>query len=726
MNLDTRLYDLLPALYRLRDAAQAGSMLSQPELDALKAKGLSPEDVVHGPLKALMAILADQMAVVEENLEQLYDDQFIETCTEWVVPYIGQLVGSRDLIPIPDAAMSQRAEVANTISYRRRKGTPAILEQLARDVTGWDANVVEYFERLATTQYMNHLRPQNRSFTGIRHWEPLSFIGTPFDRTAHTADVRHIANSRGKYNIPNIGIFLWRLKSYSIGRCPAFEVDNLRYAFDPLGESRPLFTNAVAEAEITHLAERLNVPMPLNRRIVSAHLDEYYGPGKSFTIYVDNKRVPDVYNPGQALENVISICDLSDIKDNSGNVIGWAHQPANGEKIAIDPELGRIAFPPDKVPSTVETEYHYAFSAEIGGGGYERKQTFTQNYQAIVTVSEKPPSPTNFNNIQAALDDLVIKLSANAEFHIGVVEIEDNRTYTENLTININAGKTIEIRAIDEKRPIIRANTHNVITVVADQDSSLILNGLLIKSLCTTSSAITSLNNTIILRHSTVVPRTPGINNAYWPALDINSAGTEIVIEKSIVAALEVNENAILRIADSIVDGGKPEWVAISADGSDDPAAPVHIENSTIIGKVNTRIMELASNSIFYAQLDTSNAPNPDPWLQSVKAQRLQTGCARFSWFPIGSRIPAPYKCQPTLLANADRIVPIFNSMQYGDPDYCQLSQLTATEILRGADDESEMGVFHQLYMPQRLANLNTRLEEYLRFGMEAGIFFAS
>ena len=36
------------------------------------------------------------------------------------------------------------AEVAHTIGYRRRKGTAAVLEQLARDVTGWPAaRVVE-------------------------------------------------------------------------------------------------------------------------------------------------------------------------------------------------------------------------------------------------------------------------------------------------------------------------------------------------------------------------------------------------------------------------------------------------------------------------------------------------------------------------------------------------------------------------------------------------------
>src|ERR1700730_3536765 len=127
-----RLYSLLPAVYRLHDEQQGG------------------------PLRALMSLIAQEFEALEENVEQLYDDQFIETCEDWVAPYIGDLIGYRPLHGVFPAVASPRAEVANTIGYRRRKGTAAMLEQLARDVTGWPARTVEFFEQLATTQYMNH------------------------------------------------------------------------------------------------------------------------------------------------------------------------------------------------------------------------------------------------------------------------------------------------------------------------------------------------------------------------------------------------------------------------------------------------------------------------------------------------------------------------------------------------------------------------------------------
>src|SRR5262245_18228403 len=236
----TPIYNLLPAIYRIRDA-EGGE-----------------------PLKAFLSVIAEQMAVLDENLAQSYDDLFIETCAPWVVPYIGDLIGYRTIKGIPAKISSPRAEVANTIAYRRRKGTASMLEQLARDVTAWDARVVEFFQLLATTQYMNHLGPRNLYAPDLRKWEPLERLGTGFETTARTLEVRRIASGRGKYNISDIGIFLWRLHAYSLADSPAAKLDNRRYCFSPFGNNTPLFNSAVTETEITHLATSQNVPVPLS------------------------------------------------------------------------------------------------------------------------------------------------------------------------------------------------------------------------------------------------------------------------------------------------------------------------------------------------------------------------------------------------------------------------------------------------------------------------------
>ena len=136
MSFDAQtIFELLPAIYRMRDAEQGG------------------------PLRQLIGVIAEQVAVLEEDIEQLYDDQFIETCADWVVPYLGELIGYRQLHGSTPQIRSPRAEVADTIRLRRSKGTAATLAQLARDVTGWDACAIEMFTRLAATQFINHPRP---------------------------------------------------------------------------------------------------------------------------------------------------------------------------------------------------------------------------------------------------------------------------------------------------------------------------------------------------------------------------------------------------------------------------------------------------------------------------------------------------------------------------------------------------------------------------------------
>src|SRR5947209_16842843 len=143
------LYNLLPAIYRIRDLEQSGDVLPISDLRSNVDK-----DKPKLPLQALLKVIVEQVAIFEENLAQLYDDQFIETCAEWVIPYIGDLVGARGIYTPPGSGLSQRAEVANTLRYRRRKGTVAVLEELAANVTRWPAHAVEFFQRLVTTQYM--------------------------------------------------------------------------------------------------------------------------------------------------------------------------------------------------------------------------------------------------------------------------------------------------------------------------------------------------------------------------------------------------------------------------------------------------------------------------------------------------------------------------------------------------------------------------------------------
>ena len=229
------LFQLLPAVYRIRDAqlAQSQSLLTAAEIADLNSlQALTPPlsadqqaqlaeltaKAARGPLESLLLLVQEQIAAVAYDLEQLYDDQFIETCAKWVIPYIGDLIGYQSVNGIAPTVDNPRSEVAETISLRRRKGTILVMEQLARDVTGWGAHAVEFFRVLADTQYMNHIRLGNHYAPDLRRWQPGIYMNTGFDATAHKVDVRSLSNGLGPYNIPNIGIFLWSLTAYSVSQ----------------------------------------------------------------------------------------------------------------------------------------------------------------------------------------------------------------------------------------------------------------------------------------------------------------------------------------------------------------------------------------------------------------------------------------------------------------------------------------------------------------------------
>ena len=76
-----------------------------------------------GPLRELLNRIGVQAAVVRRSIDGLWADQFIETCADWVIPYIGELVAAREVTGLDPRG--QRLDVANTIRWRRRKGTRA-------------------------------------------------------------------------------------------------------------------------------------------------------------------------------------------------------------------------------------------------------------------------------------------------------------------------------------------------------------------------------------------------------------------------------------------------------------------------------------------------------------------------------------------------------------------------------------------------------------------------
>ena len=756
-NLD-RLYELVPVVYRERDAQQGY------------------------PLRALLQVIAEQVNVVEADIAQLYENWFIETCQDWVVPYIGDLIGYRlvheagepgDINTAQGSALNKilipRREVSNTIRYRRRKGTLALLEQLANDVAGWPARVVEFYKRLGWTQHLNHQRLDRGRTIDLHNGNALDLINGPLDTLAHSVDVRRVnlRHNTGRYNIPDVGLFVWRMKTYSVSQTPAYCLEEIGphcYTFSVLGNDTPLYTHAEPEIEPTHIAEELNLPLPIRRRAFEERANEngvayamadskYYGEGKSLAIWALDWPHENAKQPIPA--SAIIPADLSD----------WQYRPPLNY-VAVDPVLGRIVFPPSQSPEkNVRVSYFYGFSSDIGGGEYDRPLI----RPPVFTIYRVGARQT-FKSIKDALLQWRKDSPENA-----VIEITDSGVYVEQIEISFNEKqKSLHICAANRTRPVIRlldwqTDRPDSLTVILGPGNRFTLDGLLItgrgvhirgeqsKTGDDDNSKADDIEHCaarVTIRHSTLVPGWGLYSDCQpkrpaKPSLELFNVRAQVTIEHSIIGSIQVNEDEVtsdpipIRVSDSILDATSPEREAIGAPGCPMAHAVLTFARCTVLGQVQVHAIELAENTIFTG---------------AIKVARRQIGCLRFCYVAPNSRTPRRYECQPDLAEQAieadlresfkspsdltdtqkqaeiaaaqqrerDRVRPQFNSTRYGKPTYCQLSNSCAEEITRGANDEAELGVFHDLFQPQREANLRARLDEYTPAGMEAGIIYVS
>ncbi len=672
-------YALLPAYIRTRDEQLGRRLRAESELtNALDRPALD-----FAPLRSLIGLFAEEFERLADGTEQMYDDLFIETCTEWVVPYIGELVGAR----LPPAALGNelnaRAIVADTIADRRRKGTIGGLERVVDAAVGsWVAAATEYWRLLLQSQHLDHLRLDGPVTFSVDDATSAVPVDTPFDASARTVDATPTATG-GRYNIANIGIDVWRTVSQRRRSGSARRIDGRRLTFDPFGRSIELYVDpdpVVGDERI----ERFHVPRPLGR--LELHRELAARVPKDLEIVVN----------GAALSaEELVVCVLADDPADPG---GWLnsgpdifaaerpHGPVDPVLTRVDPALGRIvtgeAIPAD---AAVEVTYHYGSAAQIGGGSMSRP----------LAAHASPDDVEAARRVSAS--GLAAALAAQ---QTGMVVISDSGSTEAVSTIATQPDRRVTLVADDGHAPVL---IRPLLTLRMRPGSELVLDGLWIDADVHIIKPEAE-PATVIVRDSTIRPgRTI---HAVGPALDLE-------IERSIVGGLVLARDTRLSVRDSIIDATATTSSAIRGAGG-----TVELRESTVVGRVTVDRLDMVSNTIIAA----ARAAPAD--LPPVRSTRRQVGCIRFSWLPFDSETPQRYSCVPT--GPDDVSSPVFVSMEHGDARFAQLDRRTPVEIREGADDGGEMGGLHRLHEPTRAIVLADRLEEFLRFGMEAGVHRAS
>jgi hypothetical protein len=759
-----RLYQLLPAIHRLRDTSEGE------------------------PLRALLAVVEEELEALEADTARLYDNWFIETCDEWTVPYIGDLVGARPIRPVPSAGVSTRAWVANTLAYRRRKGTALVLEQLARDVTGWPAAAVEFFQRLATTQHMNHVRSRPTATACIRDAAAAELVQASagaFDPFGHTLEVRNADTHGGRYNIPHIGIFLWRLQPQPLGTGdvgdPQADFISARLHLDgfwhmhPAGVDAPLFNTPRTEAggSITEAAREEHAAAPLRALVLHAEL-ERLRPGQPLPaprFMTEDAPVLRVFAqlagetlPVEIPREDICICDIPDTVELALPTPRVA---------ALDVQRGRIGFPAALDVERVWLHAAHASVADLGGGPYDRGPALRAASAQLsagsavdaeqggffdpgvwqVGVSHLLPDDGS-GTLFATLRDAVAAWNAQPPGRTGVIvlmdsvsEIDDAAPLVVELAeasqLLLIAGRwplqpipgappsSVERRAGRVEAMDIRAHWQGTLQVQGTADAvdanpgALFVHGLLLQGELQIAGPL----GQVELAHCTLL-------TAGGAGITVGTDSPRLLLRvlQSLCAPLTVaGPVSGVAVADSLLGLGA------AGPALDAPQAALDLQRATFFGAVNGLTLS-ASDCIF-------DAP--------ATAARRQTGCVRFSYVPPASQVPRRYRCQPqletdtqlaalraeglaqgtpptaadeaTLRAQIEATLrPLFVSRRYGDPALGQLEVRCPLQIRTGAASGAEMGVYEHLQQPQREANLQGALTEYLRLGLTAGVHFAN
>lgn len=679
------LYNLLPAIYRERDAS-----LGQP-------------------LRAFLAVLQSQAERIENSIDQLYDDWFIETCQEWLIPYIGDLLQLGDALELPDA-VDPRNVVANMLAYRHRRGTPIAAEQLLQNWTGWPIRLAEGSYTTATTANVRYRRAPWELSLEVRGAGVLENLGGPFDKAAYLGDVRSPnpagRGGRGRHGISTVTLFAWPVDSYPVEQARPRPLAPGLFTFDALGLDRPLYKPPLPKPALDTRTGPEHVPGPLTRSQLAALLTS---PAPQLPFAIAARAVA-----GNVLTADLRMADLS-VWPIPGRSIFPATLPGS-VTVLVDPELGRLAVDPSVADGVdLAVDYWYGFSADLGGGPYSR----INPADALADVEFRVQIPSTrmalddqgnpqrddegkpvHENLRTIGDALAFRDRRIAAGGAGggamTIEILDNATYDVPPT-GIRGTGTITIQAADGYHPSILGDL-----AVKGEGASLLLT---LEGLRIGGSVVLEGHVLLILADTTIWPT----GTCERPALTAVPAGSgddnsfSITAESCILGPVELSAPfAEITLGNCIVDGrggdavnGQswpgPQGSTRDPWGNEIWGPRLAAERCTFLGPIRVMEMHATSECVFAG---------------AVSVRDTSLGSVRYSYVPTGSQTPPRYQCQPDMALSGvkgegerdqvkQRVRPAFLPGQYPAPKYGRLSASCPAEILQGAEDHREVGVFH-------------------------------
>ena len=259
------LYRLLPGVYRARDT--------------------------EGELQRFLALFADELWRMRARLDRQWRDLYIDSCQDWVIPYLAELVGTSVLF---DDAGRNRVDVKNTLRWRRQKGTAAGLEDVAAGIGGWGAHLAEMFERTVWMQNLVHVKRNAAFALDLRDADAMAALSTPFSGARALVDLRPADQRAGWFGPRKLAVFEWPLGSYPLRQVTPLQLGGGRFRFAPLGGDAALYAGGdkqelcdAAGGARADICRAHTDHVPIRTRDARTHAAVYVGTPLGFTIHED-------------------------------------------------------------------------------------------------------------------------------------------------------------------------------------------------------------------------------------------------------------------------------------------------------------------------------------------------------------------------------------------------------------------------------------------------------
>lgn len=641
----TFLFDLMPIVDRRRD--------------------LSDGD---GTLRALLAVAQSVFELLEDDMGALYDNWFVETCEPAILPYIADLVGIPRALSIDRPAADLRRLVANVVDYRRRKGTPDALAEIASDVSGWTVRVAEAAATLGRAPNVAVWAPQTPHWVALRDPVATTELGGPFDANAHTIDVRTSGarGARAAGNLGTLALFAWRAIPSTLSGVDAHHHGAHRYTFDPLGDDARLINPPAYEGA----PERL-VPAPLR----NARLRDEVLPNAR-PVFLDSN------DPAFAIE-VVGAKGRRRLTSREllfTDLRRWSHPRRN--YALVDVERGRFVLDPAWESPRVDATWSSA--GAVGGGAYRQRDAGLRRAHRELLVAREPiDGVPSYDSLEAAFGALSTLTDP-----VRIV-LTDSATYAAppgGWTLPVHQVDRVALVAAPGVRPLLNGSlrVHVAVAGARVRLDSVLLNGSLRIDAQDGADDVR-----LTIADATIVP---GGRVALDAATALN--GT-IRLRRTICGRIRLPDlGTTLHAAESVIDGRGEAAIA----GHRDAGPETRLERCTVFGDVD----------VFAAEIDES----------------IVTGA-------VAVRAGDASSVRHTIVVHAEGIerrdavdddVPRFVSRRYGAAGYAQLRLDDGRFALSGARDGGELGAFHAVSTGRRLANLQLILEEYVPYGVRPGV----